>query len=101
MRKQCVPGSFFSAHAQEPGNEATIRVVGQIQHKYRQIQLKHSLNNSLMYATPIILYAPYISEKSLISSSHAKSSFNVIFTSILSGGLIMNSERQLDNHDNS
>ena len=24
---------------------------------------------------------------------------NVIFTSILSGGLIMNSERQLDNHD--
>ena len=23
MRKQCVPGSFFSAHAQEPGNEAT------------------------------------------------------------------------------
>ena len=22
MRKQCVPGSFFSAHAQEPGNEA-------------------------------------------------------------------------------
>ena len=23
MRKQCVPGSFFSAHAREPGNEAT------------------------------------------------------------------------------
>ena len=23
MCKQCVPGSFFSAHAQEPGNEAT------------------------------------------------------------------------------
>ena len=22
MRKQCVPGSFFSAHAQEPGNKA-------------------------------------------------------------------------------
>ena len=22
MRKQCVPGSFFSAHALEPGNEA-------------------------------------------------------------------------------
>ena len=22
MRKQCVPGSFFSAHAQEPRNEA-------------------------------------------------------------------------------
>ena len=22
MREQCVPGSFFSAHAQEPGNEA-------------------------------------------------------------------------------
>ena len=22
MRKQCVPGSFLSAHAQEPGNEA-------------------------------------------------------------------------------
>ena len=22
MRKQCVPGSFFSAHTQEPGNEA-------------------------------------------------------------------------------
>ena len=25
MRKQCVPGSFFSAHAQEPGNEAKSR----------------------------------------------------------------------------
>ena len=25
MRKQCVPGSFFSAHAQEPGNEAIQR----------------------------------------------------------------------------
>ena len=24
MCKQCVPGSFFSAHAQEPGNEANI-----------------------------------------------------------------------------
>ena len=24
MRKQCVPGSFFSAHAQEPGNEANL-----------------------------------------------------------------------------
>ena len=24
MRKQCVPGSFFSAHAQEPGNESNI-----------------------------------------------------------------------------
>ena len=24
MRKQCVPGSFLSAHALEPGNEATI-----------------------------------------------------------------------------
>ena len=24
MRKQCVPGSFFSTHAQEPGNEARI-----------------------------------------------------------------------------
>ena len=24
MRKQCVPGSFFSAHAQEPGNKATL-----------------------------------------------------------------------------
>ena len=23
MRKQCVPGSFLSAHALEPGNEAT------------------------------------------------------------------------------
>ena len=23
MRKQCVPGSFSSAHAQEPGNEAS------------------------------------------------------------------------------
>ena len=23
MRKQCVPGSFLPAHAQEPGNEAT------------------------------------------------------------------------------
>ena len=23
MRKQCVPGSFLSAHAQEPGNEAS------------------------------------------------------------------------------
>ena len=22
MREQCVPGSIFSAHAQEPGNEA-------------------------------------------------------------------------------
>ena len=26
MRKQCVPGSFFSAHAQELGNEATSRL---------------------------------------------------------------------------
>ena len=25
MRKQCVPGSFFSAHAQEPGNEAIFK----------------------------------------------------------------------------
>ena len=25
MRKQCVPGSFFSAHALEPGNEATTK----------------------------------------------------------------------------
>ena len=25
MRKQCVPGSFFSAHAREPGNEAKHR----------------------------------------------------------------------------
>ena len=24
MRKQCVPGSFSSAHALEPGNEATL-----------------------------------------------------------------------------
>ena len=24
MRKQCVPGSFFSVHAREPGNEATL-----------------------------------------------------------------------------
>ena len=24
MCKQCVPGSFFSAHAQEPGNEASV-----------------------------------------------------------------------------
>ena len=24
MRKQCVPGSFFSAHTPEPGNEATV-----------------------------------------------------------------------------
>ena len=24
MRKQCVPGSFFSAHAQKPGNEANL-----------------------------------------------------------------------------
>ena len=24
MHKQCVPGSFFSTHAQEPGNEATL-----------------------------------------------------------------------------
>ena len=24
MRKQCVPGSFFSAHAREPGNEAIV-----------------------------------------------------------------------------
>ena len=24
MREQCVPGSFFSAHAQEPGNEAIV-----------------------------------------------------------------------------
>ena len=23
MRKQCVPGSFLSTHAREPGNEAT------------------------------------------------------------------------------
>ena len=23
MRNQCVPGSFFSVHAQEPGNEAS------------------------------------------------------------------------------
>ena len=53
------------------------RVAGQIQHKYHQIQLEHSLNNSLMYATPIILYTPYISEKSLLSSSHAKSSLKM------------------------
>ena len=26
MRKQCVPGSFLSAHALEPGNEAMIRL---------------------------------------------------------------------------
>ena len=58
-------------------NNLPIRVDGQIQHKYRQIQLEHSLNNSLMNATPIILYAPYISEKSLISSSHAKSSLKM------------------------
>ena len=57
-------------------NNLPIRVAGQIQHKYRQIQLEHSLN-SLIYATPIILYAPYISEKSLISSSHAKSSLKM------------------------
>ena len=24
MRKQCVPGFFFSAHALEPGNEASL-----------------------------------------------------------------------------
>ena len=24
MRKQCAPGSFFSAHALEPGNKATL-----------------------------------------------------------------------------
>ena len=42
-----------------------------------QQQLEHSLNNSLMYAIPVILYAPYISEKSLISSSHAKSSLKM------------------------
>ena len=24
MRKHCIPGSFFSAHAQEPGNEAKV-----------------------------------------------------------------------------
>ena len=24
MRKQCVPGSFLSAHALEPGNEASV-----------------------------------------------------------------------------
>ena len=24
MRKQCVPGSFLPAHAQEPGNEANL-----------------------------------------------------------------------------
>ena len=27
MRGQCVPGSFFSAHAQEPGNEANVQQV--------------------------------------------------------------------------
>ena len=58
-------------------NNLPIRLAGQIQQKYHQIQLKHSLNNSLMYATPIILYASYISEKSLISSSHVKSSLKM------------------------
>ena len=29
MRKQCVPGSFFSAHAQEPGNEAKTEYSGE------------------------------------------------------------------------
>ena len=28
MRKQCVPGSFFPAHALEPGNEARLGGVG-------------------------------------------------------------------------
>ena len=26
MRKQCVPGSFLSAHALEPGNEASVYI---------------------------------------------------------------------------
>ena len=30
MRKQCVPGSFLSAHALEPGNEASYEVDLQI-----------------------------------------------------------------------
>ena len=28
MREQCVPGSLSSSPAQEPGNEATIRLAG-------------------------------------------------------------------------
>ena len=28
MRKQCLPGSFFSTHAQEPGNEAKVLTNG-------------------------------------------------------------------------
>ena len=27
IRKQCVPGSFFSTHSQEPGNEATLSLL--------------------------------------------------------------------------
>ena len=30
MREQCVPGSFFSAHAQEPGNKATALIERQL-----------------------------------------------------------------------
>ena len=30
MHKPCVPGSFFSAHTQEPGNEASTKCQGQI-----------------------------------------------------------------------
>ena len=45
IRKQCVPGSFFSAHALEPGNEATCRQAVMQEWNLRHRQRVYTHNN--------------------------------------------------------
>ena len=47
MRKQCVPGSFFSAHTQEPGNEANSYCI-------TRLNLKVTFNLSLFPGSPYV-----------------------------------------------
>ena len=72
MLTKCYPSDGRLSQSQQLTNQSSGADSAQV-----SSDTEHSLNNSLMYATSIILYAPYISEKSWISSSHAKSSLKM------------------------
>ena len=55
MRKQCVPGSFLSAHALEPGNEASFSPASSPPHNVTHVAVL-GRNQTVVYFNHITMF---------------------------------------------